>query len=315
MSLVEELADHFGLSVSDMMRIVMTAPARYKVYEIPKRRGGTRVIAQPSRELKSIQRFIVDTRLSSLPIHASATGYVKRRNILQNAEPHQRNKVIRKLDFKEFFPSIRARDWVKFVEAKDVGQSFRTDLERYTRILFWGMMSGAPQCLSIGAPSSPILSNILMYDLDTEFSREAQGLRVTYTRYADDITISGASLEDVRAFEVVTRRIVRTTRSPKLSFNEEKSGTYLRGQRRMVTGLVITPTGEISIGRARKRLISAMLHHVLAGLSDAESMGRLKGLLGFCLANEPSFVSRMRTKYGNDVLNRVLRFRVPVRSA
>jgi hypothetical protein len=157
------------------------------------------------------------------------------------------------------------------------------------------------------------LSNILLYDLDRKFGAAAKRAGVAYTRYADDMTISGARLEDVRAFEVSAREIVSDTQSPRLEFNEEKRGIYLRGQRRLVTGLVITPTEQISIGRARKRLISAMLHRVLLGQSNEQAMGQLKGLLGFCLANEPSFVSRMRVKYGDDLLDRVLSFRVPSR--
>jgi RNA-directed DNA polymerase len=67
MSIIDELVEHFGLGNSDLARIIETAPARYKVYQIPKRRGGMRTIAQPSRDLKSIQRFIVDTKLAALP--------------------------------------------------------------------------------------------------------------------------------------------------------------------------------------------------------------------------------------------------------
>src|ERR1700677_3882452 len=47
--------------------------------------------------------------------------------------------------------------------------------------------------------------------------------------------------------------------------------------------------------------------------ADISAMGRLKGWLGFCLATEPLFVSRMRAKYGSEVLDRVLKFRVPQR--
>ena len=79
----------------------------------------------------------------------------------------------------------------------------------------------------------------------------------------------------------------------------------------MVTGLKITPVGVISIGRDRKRLISVMLHKVILGEDDVKHLNYLKGMLGFSLANEPEFVSRLRVKYGNDVVNRVLRFTPP----
>ncbi len=86
-----------------------------------------------------------------------------------------------------------------------------------------------------------------------------------YTRYADDITVSGKNVEDVLRFEASFMRTIKATKSPVLASNDEKRGIYLKGQRRMVTGLIVTPTNEISIGRERKRLISVMLHKVLIG--------------------------------------------------
>jgi RNA-directed DNA polymerase len=136
-------------------------------------------------------------------------------------------------------------------------------------------------------------------------------VKVRYTRYADDITVSGDSMEDVRDFEDQVVRIIASLRSPVLMLNDKKRGLYLKGQKRMVTGLKITPMGIISIGRERKRLISVMLHKVMLGKDDVKHLNYLKGMLGFCLANEPEFVSRLRVKYGNDLVNRVLRFNPP----
>jgi RNA-directed DNA polymerase len=100
MSLIHELITHVGLGGKDIVRIIESAPARYKVYNIPKRKGGQRTIAQPSRELKLIQRFIVDAKLD---VHKAAMAYVKRRNIMANATAsHQQMRAILKLDFADF---------------------------------------------------------------------------------------------------------------------------------------------------------------------------------------------------------------------
>jgi hypothetical protein len=153
----------------------------------------------------------------------------------------------------------------------------------------------------------------MLYRLDTRLFRAATTENVIYTRYADDITVSGESVETVQRFERLAMQIVKSTRSPRLTLNDQKRGIYLRGQKQMVTGLIVTPVGAVSIGRQRKRLISVMLHKVKIGTSDVNRMSYLKGLLGFCLANEPDFVSRMRRKYGNDVLDQVLAFDPPSR--
>jgi RNA-directed DNA polymerase len=103
-------------------------------------------------------------------------------------------------------------------------------------------------------------------------------------------------------------RTIKATKSPVLASNDEKRGIYLKGHRRMVTGLIVTPTSQISLGRERKRLISVMLHKVLIGTLGAEQMGYFKGIIGFCLAIEPAFITRMRRKYGNEPIDRVLAF-------
>jgi RNA-directed DNA polymerase len=73
----------------------------------------------------------------------------------------------------------------------------------------------------------------------------------------------------------------------------------------MVTGLVITPTSNISIGRERKRRISAMLHKVTLGELETKSIFELRGLLSFAKSVEPKFIVSMRNKYGNDTLRMV----------
>ncbi len=314
MSLIHELVVHFRIGPRDLLRIIATAPARYKQYNIPKRRGGVRTIAQPSREVKALQYYLLENKLSAFPIHASATGYIKTQNILQNAQHHQHSRVIMKLDFVDFFPSITVHDWDVLLSSHRPSVIERSDSAFYKQLLFWGQGSSTPRCLSIGSPTSPALSNIALFQLDKKLFQAAGRADVIYTRYADDITVSGRRIEDVLRFESSFMRILKSTKSPLLTANDQKRGVHLKGQRRMVTGLIITPVGSISIGRERKRLISVMLHKALLGEENSGQMSYLKGLIGFCIANEPQFISRMRLKYGNDVVNQVLEFTPPPRA-
>ncbi len=317
MSLSLDLIRELGWTGADLQRIITTAPARYKVYAIPKRHGaGWRTIAQPSRELKAIQHFVLHNKLTMYPVHEAAMAYAAGRNIRDNAEKHRPENVILKLDFREFFPSIKVRDWENYARKVPVKGIDPRDIKLYSRIMFWGQQRGStvPRCLSIGAPTSPALSNILMYDFDVSLSQEAMNLGVRYTRYADDITVSGVSAEAVLRFEAKISKIVKLLKSPKLTFNEEKRGLYKKGQRRMVSGLVLTPDRHVSIGRERKRLISAMLHRSSQGMLDLLERSRLKGLLGFSVAAEPEFLTRLRAKYGSNVVDAALSFRAPTRS-
>jgi retron-type reverse transcriptase len=315
MSLLKELTIVLGLPRPELERIIITAPRRYKTYHIRKRNGGWRQIAHPSKELKTIQRFFLEHYLEKYPVHEAAMAYAKGRNIRANAEFHMMENVFLKLDFITFFPSIKASDWKKFLALTDVKAIEDTeDVELSTNILFWGAGSDKPTCLSIGAPTSPMISNILLFPLDMALAGLAVEHGVRYTRYADDITISGPTIDSVLAFERIVKQQVKDLKHPKLKFNRAKRGLYTRGQRRMVTGLVVTPDARVSLGRQRKRLISSLLHRSSLGQLELERRGVLKGLLGFAITNEPGFITRLRRKYGDRAVDDALRFYVPPRA-
>lgn len=310
MPILDDLVSDLGFSFKDVSRIISTAPARYKVYGIPKRDGGFRIIAQPSRELKLIQRYILENKLNKCKIHECATAYVKNKSIYENAEVHKSADKIIKLDFSNFFNSIKPRDWRAMAPKLDGCLFEASDLEMYIKIFFWGHVknSSVPRCLSVGAPTSPSISNILMYDFDQAVFAAAKELNINYTRYADDITLSGDSISHLHKMESHVRKSLKNISFPKLSINEKKRGLFTRAGRRSVTGLIITPDGSISIGRDKKRLISAMVHHFVTGEMTEEGKAKLKGWLAFCVDNEIEFVERLRIKYGNEAISKALKY-------
>ncbi|WP_375600009.1 retron St85 family RNA-directed DNA polymerase [Devosia sp. Naph2] len=317
MSLLEELHSYTGLGYGELASLVRTAPQRYKAYLIPKRGVGHRMIAQPAKELKYLQYFLIDRALGRLPVHVAATAYREGISIRANASLHAKSEVMLKLDFKDFFPSIRVRDWASYCASLDrdfatsLGLASSEDVAIAGRILFWGKGGIEPRCLSIGAPSSPVLSNVLMNRFDSEVMTQAVQLGVCYSRYADDITLSGESSKTLLMVESAIRRYVRRHRSPALTLNEEKRGLYTSGQRRMVTGLIITPDERISLGRDRKRMISSLVHRFTLNQLDQKKIAYLQGMIAFARDAEPSFYGSLVKKYGNSTLHRLLEFRLP----
>jgi RNA-directed DNA polymerase len=86
------LAERTGLNEHSVWRIMLSASARYKTYQIPKRNGGSRLIAQPARKVKLLQRALIETTLTHLPVHEAATAY--RRGVSIQRMP----RVIQKAD-------------------------------------------------------------------------------------------------------------------------------------------------------------------------------------------------------------------------
>jgi retron-type reverse transcriptase len=303
MSLTRDLSTALGISESDIRRIVATAPRRYKVYAIPKRSGAdSRIIAQPARELKKIQRYIISNTLSALPIHPAATAYRKGKNIAHNAKIHTKNRVILKLDFRDFFHSIVPTDLVSLLKEQSLPNIKSDDIALLKQTLFWFNPFNRKLCLSIGAPSSPFISNAIMNPLDIEFFGIAKRNMCSYSRYADDITLSSGRIENLLAAEQNLKRIINMTKRPKLRFNAEKRGVFTTAGRRIVTGLVLTPEGKVSLGRARKREISAAIHRIAVRRDlSLEHINSTRGWLAYAKGVEPSFYSAMVRKYDSVV--------------
>jgi RNA-directed DNA polymerase len=299
MGLLKDTALALAMSEDDIAKIIATAPRRYKIFAIPKRSGlGQRIIAQPARELKAIQRYVISEKLRGLRVHQIATAYRKGKNIADNAARHTKKRVILKLDFKDFFHSITPSDLQVAISRSDLRTITPEDRRFLTPIFFWLHPLENRLCLSIGAPSSPYISNVVMEALDREFAKVARECSTVCTRYADDITLSANSIENLLRAERGIRRIVSRTKRPALIFNDEKRGVFTTAGRRIVTGLVITPDAKVSLGRNRKRIISAALHHIAVGRNASqEHLDETRGWLAYAKSVEPSFVEVMARKY------------------
>lgn len=303
--LIDLFVSEIGMSPSDLAQVIRSAPRRYKVYSIPKRTGGEREIAQPARELKQLQYILIDKFLSKLPVHDAAKAYRPGLSILNNAAPHAGKGPLLKLDFKDFFPSIRSSDWIRY--CADHSLFDETDRTISSLILFRRAKGEQLLKLSVGAPSSPSLSNALMYTFDCAVAKEAERRRITYTRYADDLTFSGQRAGMLKDMVKVVTNTLRSLHYPRITLNDTKTTFVTAAVRRSVTGVIIANDGSVGLGRERRRSISARIHHALYHEISLEDIKSLAGELAFVNVVEPSFLSRMEAKYGPDVITRIKR--------
>lgn len=299
--LIQALVKGTGLPEREIRRIISNAPRRYKEYTIPKKHGGRREIAHPAREVKALQRVIEREFLIKLPVHPAAMAYRRGRSIRDNALMHVENGPILKMDFREFFPSIRPRDWYAYCADRGL---FHDPLDRHyaAQILFYQKRGSGVLRLAIGAPSSPHLSNLLMYQFDALITEIVERDYVTYTRYADDLTFSAKRTGYLTGVQEAVRRVVRAVQWPRLTIHEEKTILATKKYHRQVTGLILANDQTVSLGRERKRLIRATLHRFTLGQLTNEAALRLAGNLAFVHAVEPEFLTRLEHKYGPHVL-------------
>lgn len=304
-----DLQESLGISDYQLNRLIQRAPHSYKVYTIPKRSGGQRTIAQPAKETKFIQRWLIQNIFSKLPVHECASAYKDGASIKKNANAHKNHSYVTKLDFKDFFPSITSDDLVKHI-SKHLGESYGTqDIQDIARISCLRLKGRNDLCLSIGAPSSPVLSNTIMYSFDSEVAAWCVKTGITYTRYADDLTFSTSTKGISSDIEPFISGVAQKLTYPSLSLNNNKTTHLSKKHQRRITGIIINNEGNLSLGRNRKREISALIHKLSLGILPEPEIFRLQGLLGFAKDVEPLFVARMRGKYTSRLIDEVLQKR------
>jgi len=292
--LLEMLEKDLQLSTAYLDMLARTASHRYKEYFIPKASGGLRQIFHPARELKTVQRWIHKMILCNFPVHPAAGAYRPRQGLLSHVSLHKGACFLLRMDFEDFFPSLTADDvhshFRAHIKLLPVGWSY-ADTELLVKLV---CRRGR---LTIGAITSPALSNTLCYELDSLLDEYCKQLGVMYTRYADDMFFSTQHRDRLSGVE---RRVIYTVKGLKwpkhLRVNADKTRHSSKKGRMAVTGLVLTSDGQVSLGHQRKRRVRALVHQWDDLMDDKRRS--LAGYLAYCMAVEPRFVDALCHKYG-----------------
>lgn len=306
MKLLSDLSNYMDLDILDLISNYLTAPRKYKEFEINKKNGGKRKIAQPSKELKEYQYAIVDSLINKFPIHECATAYCYNKSIYNNALPHKNSSWVLKLDFKDFFHSIRPEHFSYYINRQYENVS-QIEVDILNHYLFWLDSSDKKLKLSIGAPSSPMLSNIIMYEFDKKVADICSDFCTIYTRYADDITLSADSRDDLLRVEVKLQELIDETQVPLLILNESKRVLIGKNKSKRVTGVVITHENKLSVGRYKRKKVRAMLYRYSNNILDSKDIPLLHGTLSYINLVENEYYNKLINQYGEALFNKLAR--------
>lgn len=238
--------------------------SRYTRFEIPKRRKGQkRVILAPTKPLKEVLARLNQKFHDSFDPTPCSHGFIKERSIVTNAALHVSSKWVLNIDLNNFFPSITENrvfgallNWSDFMNK-------------------WGLMKQdafllARLCchqgsLPQGAPTSPLLANLVSRSLDRNLIRFAKSKKMTVSRYADDISFSPYYPKGVLPKKIYN--VENGLPHPDLIKLIERNGFYInKSKTRLsespssikVTGLVVNRL--VNIPRKFTRQVRAMLH-------------------------------------------------------
>lgn len=227
--------------------VINSSESHYREFEIKKRAGGLRTITAPYPALLEMQYWIYENILKTISINSSAHGFTHKKSILTNSSIHKGQKQLLKLDLKNFFPSIKINRIIYIF--KQLG--YPNNIAYYlSSICCHG------DYLPQGAPTSPILSNIVSRKLDSRLITLAKKMGLKYTRYADDLTFSGDELP--AKFIEYVKNIVD---DEGFEINETKTRLYKDKGKRIVTGISVIGN-EIKVPRDYKRKLKQELHYI-----------------------------------------------------
>ncbi|KGJ87334.1 retron St85 family RNA-directed DNA polymerase [Colwellia psychrerythraea] len=304
MKLLDHLSSSLLLDKTYIMELAETASQRYKQFSIPKKTGGFRSILHPARELKTLQRIIHEDILVKLPIHNSAFAYRKKLNIFDHANVHIGASYLLRMDFKNFFESISSKNIAKFLDSKAnylLKDWKAEDTELLVKLVCY------KSSLTIGSVSSPTLSNAICYELDEALHKLCYVRGIQYTRYADDLYFSTNEPNILNSIQNNVYEIVNSLSIPdKLRINSSKTHHSSRKNRMSITGLILTNSGDVSIGRDMKRKIRSLIFKWCS--LDVKEKKYLAGYLSFCASIEPEFLNSLCKKYGADIIYEIQNF-------
>jgi retron-type reverse transcriptase len=262
---LDQFALRIGIPKQVLTKFAYSADSHYKTFRVRKKSGnGYRTINAPSRKMKGIQRWISAFILRRIDLPVNATAFQKGSSIVKNASPHKKKDFIMGIDLSDFFPSIGLnRIYGLF---RSLGYNNDVSFVLTKLVSYRG-------CLPQGAPSSPDIANIVCRNLDARLRGLATIKEWSYTRYCDDITISGSGGIGNHTLLLI-RSIIE---SEGFAINKRKTRIIRSNRRQIVTGIVVNE--KLNLPRTKRKRIRAMFFQ--AKIDPRQFVGRISELRGY----------------------------------
>lgn len=280
-----ELADYIKVPRQKLSYILYVKGTEnlYKSFEIPKKSGGVRHIHAPEEELKQIQSKLAKVLYEyELKIEKNngkkwniAHAFVKGKGCFTNAKIHRNKRILVNVDLKDFFDSFhfgRVRGY--FMK----NRNYQLSEEVATVIAQIACYKGK---LPQGAPTSPIITNLICGIFDIRILHLAKKYRLDYTRYADDLTFSTNDKKFQVYQEQFLEELTNEISKAGFSINQNKTRVQYRDSHQEVTGIVVNK--KLNVIRKYYKDTRAMAYNLYKTgeyTIDGEKKGSIQQLEG-----------------------------------
>lgn len=281
---VTAIASCIGISPGLVTAMIKSPRRYYRTFNLRKKSGGFRPILAPRKFIKTIQYWLKDHVLNRLKIHSSCYSYRSGVSIKDNAINHAKKKFVANIDISDYFGSINK---------KMIKECFyRNNIPEHIVNTVSGIVT-YNDVLPQGAPTSPIISNAILFEFDEAMSFHALTLNCTYTRYSDDISISGDEKVNLEKLINIAEANLLSTG---FTLNKQKKRISSGNSRQVVTGILVNesirPTRTY-----RKKIRSAFDHALKEQDGNQLTINKLRGYLNYLKSFEPYGFTFNEKKY------------------
>ncbi|MEZ2348087.1 reverse transcriptase family protein [Terriglobus sp. RCC_193] len=278
---LKHFATRADVSYSSLRRFVSHDQKAYRHFYIRKRAGGARLIFVPEPELLKAQRWITEHLLNLIQVHRRSFAFSPGSSIVKCASKHCGAQWLIKFDVRDFFTSISEIQVYRVFRSLNYGRLVSFELSRICT--FAPEMSPRYELgawrnwhqsnidfyehkgigyLPQGAPTSPMLSNLVMRELDEVLMLIGKEHGLVYTRYADDLTFSTKSTKYSRAqAKALQKKVQKCLVSEGLRLKATKTTITPPGSRKVVLGLLVDGVTP-ALPREFKSLLRQHFHYL-----------------------------------------------------
>ena len=269
-----------------------------------------KVIFNPSIKLKRYLRFLNNfvfdyARINTNVVHS----YRKGKNAYTAVVNHVDSKYFFQTDINRFFNSITTQD-IELVFENNLIDIPILDIEKYkSNLLNLVTVDGL---LPVGFSSSPSLSNTCLYAFDNALESYCLANEIIYTRYSDDIILSSNNGDILKDAEVFISKQLNLFHSGRIQLNPHKTKHTHKGKKIKLLGMVILPSGKVSVDIKLKQQLEVLLHFYINDKNKFSDylknhyhgdLSKISGQLNYINSIDSTYLNKLRKKYGNYIVD------------
>lgn len=268
-------------------------------------------ILSPSNKLKKYLRFLNSFIFDYAKINTNVVhSYIREKNAYTAVIKHANSKYFFQTDIQDFFNSITYQD-VDNILDENLDDIPIYDINEYKyQLLNLITVKGV---LPVGFSTSPSISNTCLYAFDNKLENYCRNNGIIYTRYSDDIILSSNNKNSLNEIQKVISDLLKSFFTDRIQLNIHKTKHTQKGEKIKLLGMVILPSGHVSVDMKVKKQIEVLLHfyindkdkfsdyfkkHYLDG-----DLSKISGQLNYINTIDQSYLNKLRKKYGNFIVD------------